>query len=159
MKTLTASILLALSLTARADDFAPLQPAHEGLWFDREVPGVLVQVYPFNESAFVAVNEVVTEPEFGKTFNAFLLSDFNGVGRTVLEDDILGVQGDTTDRAYWYFAPVGATCDLLRAERVDADGVVTKVLDLERIVTQPNPAECYTCPVVAVGPFPPQCRR
>jgi hypothetical protein len=159
MKTLTAPLLLALSISAHADDFAPLQPAHEGLWFDPLVPGVLVQVYPFDDSAFVAVNEVSYDPVFDKTFNAFLLTDFNGIGRTVLEDDVLGVQGDTTDRAFWEFTPVGDTCNLLTAQRVGSDGVVTRLLNLERIVTQPNPVECYTCPVVAVGPFPPQCRR
>ena len=159
MKNILASLLLTLSLSAHADEFAPLQPAHEGLYFDPLVPGVLVQVYPFGESAFVAVNEVSYDPGFDKTFNAFLLSDFNGVGRSVLEDDLIGVQGDPTDRAYWTFSPVGDTCNLLKAERVSETGELTHLLNLQRIVTQPNPVDCYTCPSVDIGPFPPECRR
>lgn len=167
IKVLLGLLLASVCQLASAQSFfAPLQPAHNGLWYDPEVPGVLVQVYPFQranpliQEAFIAVNSVDYDPDFSKSWQAFLISDFRGYSRTAVEDDLIGNQGDTTGRTFWRFSQRGPTCDALVAERFDAEGELTDVLNLVRIA--PNNAgavECYTCPEAAAGPHPPQCRR
>jgi hypothetical protein len=158
---------LGLCATVAASEVAPLQISHSGLWIDYDVQGVVVQIYPFERTsvvdrkAFVVINKVTFDVDDNevRTWQGYLLSDFRGFSRTVVENGILGEIGVPDNQESWTFT-AGATCDAFTATNRDASGGVVSVLNLERIA--PNNlvgTVCYTCPSVAVGPFPPQCVR
>ena len=173
MKNYLASLALCFGLFTgsvsvaqdEAPTFSPLQPAYNGLWFDPDVEGVVVQVYPFqrefpySNEAFISVNEVTYEENLEKNWQAFLISDFRGFSRTAVEDDLIGTQGNTEGRSYWRFSQSGNTCDALVAERFGPDGIRTDLLDLVRIAPNNVSTSCYTCLQVSVGPFSPNCVR
>jgi hypothetical protein len=144
--------------------FAPLQEAHNGLWFDPDQGGTLVQVYPLvvgnQQGAFVAVNFALDGGE--KTWQAFLYNNFYGFSRVALEDTLIGAGElgiDTTGRSNWTISQVGSDCSKMKFTRRDEFGVVTTDLNLVRIASTNTDAICFTCPEVSIGPFPPLCRR
>jgi len=177
IKTTLLAAALCLTLSSchvsaqdNTPQFAPLQEAHNGLWFDPDNGGNLVQVYPFVRAdvpgrvgAFVAYNFFIeSEANPDKSWQAFLYNDFAGFSRVAAEDTVIGVGDPGTDvsnRPNWTLSQVGATCDALKFTRRDENGVVTDSFNLVRIVAANTSAECYTCPEVAAGPFPPLCRR
>lgn len=173
MKNLIVSLIVLFSIScsslgqAQGQVYSPLQLAHNGLWFDRDVEGFVVTLYPISRGvesrteALMVINTLDFDNSLEKDWEAFFFDDFSGPARVVVEDDLIGTPGNIGEgQVAWRVVSVGETCDLVMLNKYDAFGNEVESYDLERLAPNNAPGNvCYTCPAVAAGPFPPGCGR
>jgi hypothetical protein len=146
---------LILCASAAAADFAPMQPAHAGNWFDPAQSGSGFDVLPYpvphtDGSAFVTFYNKGTATEAPTWYAAQL--DWHGPGPITAPmyasaDSGAAIVGSVT------FTASGGTCSELHAV-VTFTGEAPKRFDLVPLI-QPNAATCFQCG--GFSPMPSAC--